>query len=147
MTEISLIRLRALRVGYLILGGGLTIVKLPMLLSHNLGWPLFEGVSSSLMGGMAVLALLGLRYPLQMLPIILLDVIWKMIWAALVWLPLYLNNGIDQATATAATNCLVVLLLIPLIPWDYVFSHYVRAPGTPLADELVQTSCGRSVVT
>jgi hypothetical protein len=34
MTDISLIRLHALRVGYLILGGGLIIVKWPTLLSQ-----------------------------------------------------------------------------------------------------------------
>jgi hypothetical protein len=131
MTEVSLPRLYALRLGYLILGGGLVLVKWPTLVSHSPTWPLFEGVSSSLFGAMALLALLGLRYPLQMLPVILIDLVWKIIWAVLVWLPLWQSNQIDEATATAAVNCLVVLTLIPLIPWDYVFAHYVRAPGAP----------------
>ena len=131
MTEISLVRLNALRVAYLILGGGIVAAKWPALVSHDSTWPLFEGVTSSLIGALAVMALLGLRYPLQMLPILLFELTWKIIWFGLVWLPLWRAGLVDEATATVAVNCLVVVILIPLIPWDYVVAHYLRAPGAP----------------
>lgn len=131
MTELSLRRLYALRLAYLIFGAGLVLVKWPMLISHDLAWPLFEGVSTSLLGAMALLALLGLRYPLRMLPILLFELTWKIIWFALVWLPLWRAGQIDAATAAVAVNCLFVLIVIPLIPWDYVVAHYLRAPGAP----------------
>ena len=131
MNEISLRRLYALRLAYLIFAGGLIAVKWPTLISHPATWPLFEGVSSSLFGALALLALLGLRYPLQMLPILFLELTWKIIWLVLVWLPLWRSSQIDEATATVAVNCLVVIIFIPLIPWDYVFARYVRAAGAP----------------
>lgn len=131
MNEISLPRLYALRLAYFIWAAGLIAVKWPTLINHTPTWPLFEGVSSSLLGALALMALLGLRYPLQMLPILLFEVTWKIVWFVLVWLPLWRSGQIDEATATVAVNCLVVLIFIPLIPWDYVFSRYVRVAGAP----------------
>ena len=131
MNQISLARLYLLRLAYLIFGGGLILVKWPMLLSHDASWPLWEGVSSSLLGAMALMALLGLRYPLQMLPILLFEFVWKIIWGTLVFLPLWQSGQVSDAAATVAVNCLVVIMFIPLVPWDYVVATYLRAPGAP----------------
>ena len=131
MTEISLPRLYALRLAFLILGSGLILVKWPTLISHTASWPLYEGVSSSLLGALALMALLGLRYPLQMLPFLLFELTWKIIWGSLVLLPMWQSGQVSEAMWTVAVNCLVVFLLIPLIPWDYAFANYLRAPGAP----------------
>src|SRR5690349_25099424 len=76
-TEVSLARLYALRAMYLLLviGGG--IVFLPQLIGHE---PAARGVIPSMLGGLWVLACFGLRYPLQMLPILLFELAWKTIW-------------------------------------------------------------------
>ncbi|MEO9229369.1 MAG: hypothetical protein ABI216_10545 [Devosia sp.] len=130
MTEISPVRLYALRLAFLIFAGGLILVKWPMLISHDASWPPFEGVTGALLGGLALMALLGLRYPLQMLPILLFEVTWKIIWGALIFLPLWQAGKVDEVTANIGVNCLFVLLFLPLIPWDYVFANFVRAPST-----------------
>ena len=129
MTEISLPRLYALRLAYLMWAGGLILVKWPMLISHDASWPLFEGVTGALLGGLALMALLGLRYPLQMLPVLLFEVTWKIIWGGLVFLPLWQAGKVSEATASVGVNCLFVVLLLPLIPWDFALANYVRAPG------------------
>lgn len=131
MTEISLPRLNALRLAYLILGGGLIVVKWPTLINHDGTWPLWEGVSSSLLGALALMAVLGLRHPLKMLPFLLFELMWKIIWGSLVFLPQWQAGQVSEAMATVGVNCLVVIVLIPLIPWDYAFANYVRAPGAP----------------
>jgi hypothetical protein len=131
MTEVSLVRLYALRLAYLILGGGLVLVKWPTLISHDPQWPLWEGVSSSLLGALALMAILGLRYPLQMLPFLLFEFAWKIIWGGLVFLPLWQSGEVTAGAASVAVNCLVVLVLIPLIPWRYVVTTYVLSPGAP----------------
>jgi hypothetical protein len=131
MTEISLPRLYALRLAYLILGGGLILVKWPTLISHDLAWPLWEGVASSLLGALAIMTILGLRYPLQLLPFLLFELTRKIIWGSLVFLPAWQAGQVSEAMATVGVNCLVVIVLIPLIPWDYAFANYVRAPGAP----------------
>src|SRR6202795_1122801 len=76
-SEVSLARLSVLRAMYLlgVIGGAL--VFLPQLIGHE---PTARGVIPSMLAGMWVLACFGLRYPLQMLPILLLELVWKTIW-------------------------------------------------------------------
>jgi hypothetical protein len=76
-SEVSLARLYVLRAMYLVLviAGG--IVFLPQLIGHE---PTARGVIPSMLAGMWVLACFGLRYPLQMLPILLFELAWKTIW-------------------------------------------------------------------
>src|SRR3954470_15809090 len=76
-SEVSLARLYVLRAMYLLLviGGG--IAFLPQLIGHE---PTARGVIPSMLGGVWVLACFGLRYPLQMLPILLFELAWKTIW-------------------------------------------------------------------
>ena len=67
MSELPLYRLNLMRVGYLVMGVGLAIVKWPMLL-HASSLPLFEGVVACLLTAMSLLAFLGLRYPVRLCP-------------------------------------------------------------------------------
>ena len=41
------------------------------------------------------LALLGIRYPLQMLPVLLFELAWKLIWVAAVVQPLWTAHQMD----------------------------------------------------
>src|SRR5260370_41143638 len=76
-SEVSLSRLYVLRAMYLLLVIGGAIVFLPQLIGHE---PTARGVIPSMLGGVWVLACFGLRYPLQMLPILLFELMWKTIW-------------------------------------------------------------------
>ena len=78
---------------------------------------------------MSLLAFLGLRYPVRMLPILLFEVTWKVIWIAAVALPHLVADDIDAATSAVLFNCSLVVIIIAVIPWPYVWRNYVRAPG------------------
>ena len=78
---------------------------------------------------LSLLSFLGLRYPLQMLPILLFEVAWKIIWTAVVVLPLWTAHQLDPATVMVFYTCLVVLIVIAVIPWRYVIAQYVTKPG------------------
>jgi hypothetical protein len=129
--SVSLPRLYLLRLGYLVVAVGLALTKWPLLINHDRPWPLFEGVETCMLVALSLLAFLGLRYPLQMLPILLFELAWKLIWVAVVVLPLWLANQIDPATLRVFYSCLVVLIVLAVIPWRYVVAHYVRKPGDP----------------
>jgi hypothetical protein len=129
--QVSLWQLNLLRVGYLVMGGGLAVVKWPLLFNHG-PWELKEGTVECMLVAMSVLALMGLRYPVRMLPILLFEVAWKLIWLGVVALPLWLdNNKLDGATREQAGAVLWVVIIIAVIPWRHVLAQYVMAPGDP----------------
>jgi hypothetical protein len=84
VAQLSLRRLYALRVGYLVLGGGLALVKWPLFFHRDTPWTLTEGVVNCLLAAMSLLAFLGLRYPVRMLPVLLFECTWKVIWLSVV---------------------------------------------------------------
>lgn len=77
------------------------------------------------------MALLGIRYPLKMLPILLLELVWKSFWLVVFALPMYLNHGLDQYAREVVFACGMGVILTPLvIPWRYVINHYIVAKGS-----------------
>ena len=129
MTEVSLFRLYALRAGYLLIAVGLAATVWPIVINHSPQWPLVNSVACSLLAAVSVLAAVGIRYPLQMLPILLFEIVWKSIWLIAVALPLWSANQLDARTAETVRDCLFGAILIPLIPWRYVISQYVTKSG------------------
>jgi hypothetical protein len=127
--ELSARRLNLMRLGYAFMGVGLAIVKWPIFVQNVSSLPLFEGVEVCLLTAMSLLAFLGLRYPVRMLPILLFEVLWKLIWIAAAALPHLVADDIDAATSAVLFNCSLVVIIIAVIPWPYVWRHYVRAPG------------------
>ena len=126
-SEVSLARLYALRAMYLLLVIGGAIVFLPQLVGHE---PTARGVIPSMLAGVWVLACFGLRYPLQMLPLLLFELVWKTIWLIDYGLPQRIA-GVNTAQFTEDFKAIVLgpLLLIPIIPWGYVFRHYLKKPA------------------
>ena len=127
-TTLSLGRLYLLRAGYLFMGGGLALVKWPQL-GEAQTMPLYEGVTLCLLTAMSLLALVGLRYPVTMLPVLLLEVAWKLIWLGLVALPASRAGDLDPAMSEVLVNCSFVVVIVAVIPWRHVWRTYVRATG------------------
>jgi hypothetical protein len=128
---VSLPRLYLLRLGYLVLAVGLVATKWPLILNHPEPWPLLDGVETCMLVALSLLAFLGLRYPLRMLPILLFELAWKLVWVVVVVLPLWASDQLDQATLKVLATFPVVLILIAVIPWRHVVAHYVTGPGDP----------------
>ncbi|TCC45599.1 hypothetical protein E0H75_28110 [Kribbella capetownensis] len=127
-TELSLTRLHLMRAGYLLMGVGLALVKWPLLLEADT-LPLYEGVTLCLLTAMSLLAFLGLRYPVKLLPVLLFESTWKLLWLALVALPTAISGDLDTATSEILVNCSLVIVILAVTPWPYVWRTYARAPG------------------
>jgi hypothetical protein len=86
--DVSLIRLAFLRAGYLLLVVGLGLSLWPSVLNPAKSWELMHGVVMAMLVAMSLLAILGLRYPLQMLPLLFFELTWKSVWLLRVAWPL-----------------------------------------------------------
>jgi putative effector of murein hydrolase len=131
MVNVSLFRLYALRAGYLLISAGLAATVWPLVINHSPQWPLMNSVVCSMLAAVSVLAALGIRYPLQMLPVLLFEGVWKSIWLIAVALPLWSANQLDARRWETVSDCLLAAILIPLIPWRYVIAQYVTKRGDP----------------
>jgi hypothetical protein len=98
MTEVSTFRLYLLRAMYLFTVVGLAIEKLPALL-HPATLSPQDSVILSVLGATALLAVLGIRYPLKMLPLLFFEFVWKSIWVLAFGLPLLLSGQLDPNTS------------------------------------------------
>ena len=138
-TSVSLLRLYLLRLGYLVIAVGIALTKWPLIINHPVPWPLFEGVETCMLVALSLLWFLGVRYPLQMLPVLLFERAWKVIWLIAVVLPLWINGQLDPATLKVFYACLVVVIPLAVIPWRYVITHYVMKPGDRWRSDRVPT--------
>jgi hypothetical protein len=129
MTQVSLWRLHALRAGYLLLVVGLGLMIWPGIIHHDRPWELMRGVVHGMLAALSLLAILGLRYPLQMLPLLLFELAWKTIWLVVVALPLWSAHRMDPDTLETANDCLMAVIFVVVIPWPYVFANYLAKPG------------------
>jgi len=108
---------------------GLGVYLWPGVLNPERHWELMEGQASCMLAAFSLLCLVGLRYPLQMLPVLLWEVIWKTLWLLLVPLPQWMAGHVDESIKPSIFACSMVVLVYAAIPWRYVFAHYVKAPG------------------
>lgn len=129
--EVSTLRLYLLRAMYLLLAVGLGLTIWPGILApanaSHMG-----SVVRSMLGALALMALWGLRYPVKMLPLLLFELAWKVIWVVAFGLGPWLGGGLDAARQETLFECLMGVVLVPLVvPWGYVFRKYIKAPGDP----------------
>lgn len=132
MNELSATRLNVLRATYLLIVVGMGAQIWPLFLHSQLGVEHMRGVVRAVFAGLTLVAVLGVRYPLKMLPLLFFELVWKTVWVLSFGLPLWLAGRLDADTTDTMRACLVSLVLFPLaIPWGYVWRHYVTAPGDP----------------
>jgi hypothetical protein len=127
--DVSLLRLYLLRVLYLVWGVGLAVKVWPRFFPIDLSLPVMNTVVNSVLAGLSVTALLGVRYPLQMLPIIVFEIAWKAIWLLSIGLPLWQAGPLDAATAEVFKSIATVVIFPLVVPWRYVITHFVKASG------------------
>jgi hypothetical protein len=113
------------------MGVGLALVKWPVL-SEAEALPLYDGVTLCLLTAMSLLAFLGLRHPVKLLPLLLFESAWKLLWLSLVALPKATTGDLDAATTETVVSCSLVVVILAATPWRYVWRNYVQASGDRL---------------
>ena len=127
MSEVSLFRLYVLRATYLLFAVGLGSGIWPGIVHHP---PTAHGIAPSLLAGLSALWVLGIRYPLRMLPLLLFELVWKSIWLIAFALPLWSAHQMDADTWQSVKTFLGSVVVVSIaMPWPYVFANYVMDSG------------------
>lgn len=124
--EISVLRLNLLRGLYLLncllVGSGVVT----QFMQRQAPWDPLTGVAFSFWAALAVLSALGVRYPLAMLPLIFIQLLYKTFWLVAVYLPL---RAAGRSSDLAVGFAVAIVVEVIIIPWGHVLSHYLRRPA------------------
>jgi hypothetical protein len=126
---VSKARLILLRALYALIAVGLALFVWPAFLPQVPTPPHYQGVVLAMLGAFSILCLFGIRYPLQMLPVLLWELLWKALWLGLIGIPRWLSQTMDPATAQTLFDCSLVVLVLAAVPWRFVWRRYVRRPA------------------
>jgi len=99
------------------------------ILTHRGPWDPTNAVAWCVWTAFATLAGLGILRPLKFLPIILLEIFYKVLWLVVVAYPLWSRGALAASPAAdITTQFLWVILPIAAMPWGYAFAQYIYTP-------------------
>jgi hypothetical protein len=122
-------RLYLLRFGYAFMALGLVVTKWPLMVQPPASWSVAQSVVDTMLVAMSMLALLGLRHPLRMLPVLVFESLWKVLWLGVVALPAARAGDMDSAVSDVVVACSFVVVVIAVVPWRFVWREYVAGRG------------------
>lgn len=125
--QISTLRLSLMRGLYLLTFVGLSHEAWSTLLFPAEQLDTLTGVTYSFWASYATLMVIGVRYPIKMLPLILLQLFYKSAWLAGVYWPAYKANATDEDLESFFWVCVTAIILdIFIIPWRYFYFAYIK---------------------
>lgn len=127
-SRVSLFHLYGLRILYLLIALFLLSSVGPLLAEPPP--TMMTGAARALFVALGLLALLGIRYPLQMLPLMMFEFAWKALWLAFIGVPMWSDGQLDPANSETFVNVAVgAPLVLIVMPWRYVVDNYVKRPS------------------
>lgn len=132
---LSKFRISLLRFYYALMIFVLGIDVWTEIITHEAVWEPNAAVAYSLWATFAVLSIIGLVHPVKMIPIILLNITYKIIWLTIVAYPLWSKNQLEDSVAEGLTRSNFIGFIIDIfaIPWIYVFKNYILIKKKALA--------------
>jgi hypothetical protein len=127
---VSMVRIYVLRALYFVIFAGLAFMIWPGIINPSGDLTHLTAVVRSVLGAISLLALVGIRYPLKMLPLLFFELVWKSIWLLAFALPRWSAGQLDPAMQAELYDYIISVALIAVVlPWRYVFTQYAKTPG------------------
>lgn len=96
------------------------------ILKHKGQWDHVRAAAVCMWAAYSVLSIFGLINPLKWLPIVMFDIVYKIIWLVIVAYPLWSTNQLAGSPAEEMTYAFAwVILPIVAMPWAYAFRIYI----------------------
>jgi hypothetical protein len=102
------------------------------LLFESADWDVMHGLAKSMLAALAVMSLIGVRYPLQMLPLMLYEIAWKTIWIILIAGRAWMAGKWNVDIESLFYDCIGIIIAYFIVPWRYVWARYGVQPMEPL---------------
>ena len=118
-----------LRLAYCFIAFGLMMSAWPEVLA-SAGKPTDpDSVVQSFLVAISILALLGMVYPLKMLPLMIFEFLWKLTWVAAYGLPALMENRLDDYGIDVLGACVIGLVVTPIVmPWRHMLFGIFAKP-------------------
>jgi hypothetical protein len=131
LPPVAMWRIHMLRIGYLLMAGVMGFYVWQQVLFETEPWPATRVIAKSMLASLALLCVLGLRYPLKMLPLMLLETLWKTVAILLIILPAWLAHRMTPDLEVLFSECIGIVVVYLVMPWRYVWARYFVQPGEP----------------
>jgi hypothetical protein len=124
--QLSPIRLYSMKFFYLFNAIVIGVGAWPELMNPRKPWDLIHSIAFSIYAGYSLLMLLGVLVPIRMLPLLLLQLLYKLIWIAAAGLPMWSAGHLDQVSGMIKFFAAIIVMDLAVIPWRYVFENYCK---------------------
>jgi hypothetical protein len=89
-----------------------------------------RGMIKAFVTGLWLMSFLAVRFPRKMLPLFLFEFVWKTVWLLAFGLPQWITGvGSPRLSEDLLGIGIPPVLLAFVIPWGYVWRHYVKQPS------------------
>jgi hypothetical protein len=96
------------------------------LLYHRRSWDPYTTAAFCMWAAFALISLIGVFHPLKMLPLMIFEVMYKVLYLILVSYPLWSANRLAGSPEEEMTfRFLPVILGIVAVPWKYALDRYI----------------------
>ena len=96
------------------------------IVNFNGSWDPVRAVAFCVWAAYSTLSFLGLLHPLRMLPIVIFQIFYKVLWLSIVAYPLWMTNKLAGSSAEQMTYAFLwIPLAILAMPWSYFIKNYV----------------------
>ena len=100
----------------------------PIVVQHG-QLKLMHGVALAMLAALSAVAVLGIRYPLQMLPLLFFEFMWKATWLVAFALPEALKGPLPADMMQTVIDTAVAIIIPIIMPWRYVIENFVKRRG------------------
>jgi hypothetical protein len=89
-----------------------------------------RGMLKAMISGLWIMCLITIRYPLKMIPILLFELVWKLLWLFFFGIPQWWTGvGSPRLGEDLWSIGAFPLVCVLVIPWGYVWRHYIKEPA------------------
>jgi hypothetical protein len=130
--KVAVWQVNAMRFLFLLMAVIMGSMVWQQLLFESAEWDVMRGLAKSMLAALALLSLLGVRYPMQMLPLMLYEIAWKTIWMILIAGRAWMTDKWTPDIEGLFYDCVGIIIAYFIVPWRYVWARYFVQPMEPL---------------